>query len=1185
MPTKRLLAAVAAIAWTSVAQAQSYRFQVYDAGRGLPSNGVYGLLQDAHGYMWFGTDGGAVRYDGVAATVLGLAEGLPDASVRAMVEDERGHVWIGTKGGLGRWDGQRFTTFTTAQGLGHDEVRSALRTRAGALWFGTARGVSRWDGQGFRSYGPAQGLPAVPVWALLEDRSGVLWAGMRGGGLARLEGERFVVYGRAQGLRDENVFGLAEDPQGGLWLATDGGLVRFDGRGFRHYTTADGLGSDRVSSVLVDDDGRVWAGTFGGGVSRLENGRFTVFNRRNGLPDDYVTAVLRDREGNMWFSSLWSGVFRLGSEQFTNYTRASGLPDGTIVGLGETPDGALWFASLDAGLARLDSSGQVRIFRESDGLLDERLWALAVDRRGRVWTGGPRGVSVWDGRAFRRITLEEMGGQDRINAIVEDGGGRMWFGSGAARSNGVIVYDGHSFQRFSTAHGLAHDQVNSFALDHAGDVWICTEDGLSRYDGRRFTSWRSTHGLPKRIMTAYEDEQGRLWVGTAEGLALFDGRGFRVWRGADGLPNDFVSAISSGAGLLWAGTGGGLASFDGTRFRRFTTSDGLASNQFSIAPALRRADGSVWFATAEGVTRFAPGHETTRGVPPAVHVTGLRGADGVPLPLAGPLLLGHRDGTLIFDFVGLSFTDESAVRYSTRLEGLDDEWSPPMETRWVRLIHLAPGRYRFLVRARSAAGVWSAPAALAFEVRPPLWATWWFRTLAAALLLGAAAALYAGRVRVLLRRHRERMESLHGLLASIEVINSNLALDTVLQNIAAESARLIHAQPVGIGLIRGQRVLFQHVWRDGGWREDRVELAVGAGVAGRVAAHGDAAVVNDPRQDLQEQLPEGLGEAPHGFMVLPIVDRQDNEVGILIVRRPEGRAPFGRHERQLLESLAHQAAVAIENGALYGELEEKLRNERQVTRMLQELNDMKSSFMVVTAHEMRTPLTILKGYHEVLRAGVLGPLSREQSESLAVCEKTTDRLIASFNDIVQMLEIDGGRLRIHARPVDVAVVLRELIGQMQPFTSQRGLDIALEGSPYPAMLPLDAEKMHIALMNLVENAIKFTPDGGRIRLRVGEEDGSVHIAVEDSGIGIDKDELERIFDKFYTSRDPLHHSSGTYQFRARGSGLGLSIAKGYVEAHGGRIWAESEGTGKGSAFHVVLPRGAAEAVLARVIGA
>jgi signal transduction histidine kinase len=370
---------------------------------------------------------------------------------------------------------------------------------------------------------------------------------------------------------------------------------------------------------------------------------------------------------------------------------------------------------------------------------------------------------------------------------------------------------------------------------------------------------------------------------------------------------------------------------------------------------------------------------------------------------------------------------------------------------------------------------------------------------------------------------------------------------------------------VGIGLVRGDRVSFPHVWRDGAWHEAGVEFAPGADVAA------------------------ALGEPPGALLTLPIEDRQGVKVGVLAVRRPEDRAPFTKHEEQLIDSLTHQAAVAIENADLLGDLKESetrlaealattqelLRNEQQVTRMLQELNEMKSSFMIVTAHEMRTPLTILKGYHEALRQGVLGLLTREQEQSLAICEKTTDRLIASFNDILAMLEIDGGRMRIHARPVDLRGVLKEVVGQMQPFLEQRSLDMAVEAADAVATVPVDAEKMQIALVNLVENAIKFTPDGGRIRLRVLEEGAALHVAVEDSGIGIERDELERIFDKFYTSRDPLHHTSGTYQFRARGSGLGLAIAKGYVEAHGGRILAESEGAGKGSAFHVVLPRPAA----------
>src|SRR5207245_3977992 len=105
---------------------------------------------------------------------------------------------------------------------------------------------------------------------------------------------------------------------------------------------------------------------------------------------------------------------------------------------------------------------------------------------------------------------------------------------------------------------------------------------------------------------------------------------------------------------------------------------------------------------------------------------------------------------------------------------------------------------------------------------------------------------------------------------------------------------------------------------------------------------------------------------------------------------------------------------------------------------------------------------------------------------------------------------------------------------------------------------------------------KFTPDAGEIRVRVTEDAEDVHITVEDTGIGIDSTELERIFEKFYTSPDPSHHTSGDYKFEARGTGLGLSIAKSYVEAHGGRIWAESAGSGKGSRFHILLPAVRAE---------
>jgi signal transduction histidine kinase len=111
----------------------------------------------------------------------------------------------------------------------------------------------------------------------------------------------------------------------------------------------------------------------------------------------------------------------------------------------------------------------------------------------------------------------------------------------------------------------------------------------------------------------------------------------------------------------------------------------------------------------------------------------------------------------------------------------------------------------------------------------------------------------------------------------------------------------------------------------------------------------------------------------------------------------------------------------------------------------------------------------------------------------------------------------------------------------------------------------------MVIANLLQNAIKFTPDGGAIQVRLVPLQDAVQITVTDNGIGIAPDELDRVFDRFYTTKDSLHHGSGTYKFQARGAGLGLAIAKGYVEAHGGRIWAESAGPGLGSRFHVVLP--------------
>lgn len=271
------------------------------------------------------------------------------------------------------------------------------------------------------------------------------------------------------------------------------------------------------------------------------------------------------------------------------------------------------------------------------------------------------------------------------------------------------------------------------------------------------------------------------------------------------------------------------------------------------------------------------------------------------------------------------------------------------------------------------------------------------------------------------------------------------------------------------------------------------------------------------------------------------------------------------------EMLAELGRKNVELREKSDTLERLYTQEREVSRTLQELNEMKTNFLVLTSHETRTPLTVIQGYTEALLTGVLGELGPRQRDGLAACQRMVYRLVETVSNIQQMLEIQAGLLEARLTALDLRAVAREVLDEIAPVIEQRRLEAVLEA---PEALPVtaDKDKVEFVLVSLVQNAIKFTPDGGRIRVRMTLEPEAAHVVVEDTGIGLEPSEIDRIFQAFYPADDSLeHHRSGTYQYMARGPGLGLAIARRYVEAHGGRLWAESPGRGKGSRFHVVLP--------------
>ncbi len=240
---------------------------------------------------------------------------------------------------------------------------------------------------------------------------------------------------------------------------------------------------------------------------------------------------------------------------------------------------------------------------------------------------------------------------------------------------------------------------------------------------------------------------------------------------------------------------------------------------------------------------------------------------------------------------------------------------------------------------------------------------------------------------------------------------------------------------------------------------------------------------------------------------------------------------------------------------------------RDITHHI-EVDRMKSAFVANVSHELRTPLTAIKGYVEVLLAGMTGELTDRQKHFLTIIRNHSDRLVNLVNDLLDLSRLEAGRIRIEPEKVELETLLREVVRDFRRRIQKekRHLDLQKEvESPLPAVYA-DPKRTEQILANLLENAIRYTPDGGTITVRARRyDDNFVVVAVQDTGIGIAPEDQDKVFERFYRGHHPLVLASP-------GTGLGLPIVRQLVEMQGGRIWLESEGIpGKGTTFFFTIP--------------
>jgi signal transduction histidine kinase len=292
-------------------------------------------------------------------------------------------------------------------------------------------------------------------------------------------------------------------------------------------------------------------------------------------------------------------------------------------------------------------------------------------------------------------------------------------------------------------------------------------------------------------------------------------------------------------------------------------------------------------------------------------------------------------------------------------------------------------------------------------------------------------------------------------------------------------------------------------------------------------------------------------------------------------RIPELREYFGsevdesaieeleRQNRDLVEVLAELEEKREQLEQVNSRLEESNRELNEANAKLRELAELKEEFLALTTHDLRSPLTVISGVISFFTSGRLGDLSPEQKNMVAMMERNTQNLIELVNDLLDASKLESGTMRLDLTSTDFHTLARELREAMDPLAREKEIElIELLPSELP-MLRADRAKLRRILVNLLSNALKFTPKGGRVEVRAEPEGAMVRISVTDTGVGIPAEDIARLFDKYEQARSRATRSE-------KGTGLGLYITRQLVELHGGKISATSE-VGKGSTFTFTIP--------------
>jgi len=1057
-----------------------------------------------------------------------VADGLPINTITALVQTRDGYLWLGTNDGVARFDGVRFTVYNAGntREIPSNRITSLHEDRAGVLWILTEQQhLIRYAGGRFTHIDAEHGLKAGAL-RLSEMRDGTLvLTTMRGAGI--IQGSRFTPI--ADSLTMDNGYGGAvRRRDGSMWILGRYRIWRV-ANGRVENVTPPAIRNPAFGRIELDADDRLWI-TEGSGVL-TGDGQLHQVQRADG-PLRSADKFAFDTVGRRTWVIGLNTVDLVTDTTARIVTQFAGSRGGVTTAIVVDSAGAAWYGN---GPELFRDGKRIAVFDGAPGdhLAPGAIIALTIDREGSVWVGTrASGLHRLKPSLFNVVSVPEGLGSGNVYPVYEDSWGSVWVGS---LGGGVSRVDGRGRVTTFTPTPIVpagYDyppHARDFLSDRPDRLWIAALDGIRSCTLPAFRCTRSAApalGRDQYVHALQTDAQGRLWAGADRGVFRLDEG---QWQPVSGWPLKDIQArafVNTPDGALWIATGGGgVVRYRGDRFTQVSVAEGLPSN---VVRALYvDPDGYLWIGTeGRGLARLDPRawSDSTRN--------------------RRIVRVGTEHG-LYDGAIHRILADDAGRLWMNTNRGIF--WVPrPELTAFaegrMREVHSTAYTERDGLRNREGNGGVQSAGTRTKDGRL------WFPTQDGVAIVDPRAVT-ARRVAA-----PAAIERIVAGDSSVIPSGVRVSLGVDQRNLTIEYTALSLLEPKNLRF-RYRLDPYDPDWVDAGNRRTAFYTRVPPGsYTFRVQASSPDA----------EWTSSGA-ELPLSLAFQPWETRTFRFGGalLLLVAAAGGAVSWTSRVRRRAAELE---MIVAERTTILREREQQLARQNV---QLSELDRAKSRFFANVSHEFRTPLTLtigpLEGIADQLR-GVDGRVARAFDMAL----RNSRRLMRLVNQILDVAKLEAGQMRLNRRALDLAPFVRSIVEAFAPAAENKGVVLDVD-APQSLRCAFDSDALEKVVTNLLSNALKFTPGGGRVIITLDEVSDGVMLRVADTGPGIPADHLPHVFERFYQVDETLTRAEA-------GTGIGLALVQELVTLHGGTIHVTSGDLAPGAVFTVVIPLGEPDVV-------